>query len=168
MVFGLTVVLGCRRRRQHIHVDRGHLVSVSRNRNEAVGPDCTFVDFSNELGCAPVATVFVINGQSKIPLQLAGIIEIEELLFVRGDANGDGIVDFADAIFILMTMFGPEVVPCEIAADVNGSGVLNIADPIYLLNYLFSGGTSPPPPFPDCGPDSGVDLLPCEAHDACP
>ncbi len=72
--------------------------------------------------------------------------------FVRGDANGDGQVNIADAIFSLDYLFvaGTEP-PCFAAADVNVDGQVNIADTINLLGYLFQAGSPPAAPFPDCG-----------------
>ncbi len=64
--------------------------------------------------------------------------------FVRGDANADGLVNIADAVYLINYLFvgGPPPLPLD-AGDANSDGMLNIADVIYLVNYLFLGG--PPP-----------------------
>ncbi len=61
-----------------------------------------------------------------------------------GDANGDGLIDLADAVYILNYLFkgGPAPNPLEVA-DCNCDQIVDLADAIYLLNYLFKGG--PPP-----------------------
>lgn len=61
-----------------------------------------------------------------------------------GDANGDGLVNLSDAIYILNYLFkgGPAPDPME-AGDANGSGNVDLSDAIYILNYLFKGGDPP-------------------------
>lgn len=90
------------------------------------------------------------------------------LMFVRGNANSDGVLDIADPVFILNFLFlgGPSPA-CTATADANDDGVLNIADPVYILNFLFLGGAPPPQPFPDCGPDPTIDELGCDSYPAC-
>ncbi len=64
--------------------------------------------------------------------------------FLRGDANGDGVINVADAMYIINYLFtgGPAPDPLE-AGDANCDGTVNIADAMHLINYLFAGG--PPP-----------------------
>lgn len=90
--------------------------------------------------------------------------------FIRGDLNGDGVVDLADAIAGLGRLFVPGTDPgtCEAADDVNGDEVFDISDPIFLLSYRFTPGALPPnSPFPDCGPDDGFGGPVCDAFEAC-
>ena len=49
------------------------------------------------------------------------------------------------------------------AVDANGDGAVNISDATFSLNFLFSGGPTPPAPFPDCGtePEGSVTDLEC-------
>jgi hypothetical protein len=63
---------------------------------------------------------------------------------LRGDANGDGVVDLGDAIFLLNYLYkgGPAPNPSW-TGDANSDGVVNLGDAIYILNYLYKGG--PPP-----------------------
>ena len=73
--------------------------------------------------------------------------------FLRGDCNGEGKVDIADAVCILNWLFAGGATPgCVAATNTNGDDAANIADATYLLNYLFGGGPAPAQPFPDCGP----------------
>ena len=70
-----------------------------------------------------------------------------EYFFVRGDANHDGSVDIADAVYTLWYVAaGGAEPPCRIAADVQDDDEVNLSDPIYTLNWLFRGGESMPAP----------------------
>jgi hypothetical protein len=64
--------------------------------------------------------------------------------FTHGDANGDGEVNLADAVYIVNYLFigGPPPDLLE-AGDANGDGDVDLADAVYIINYLFIGG--PPP-----------------------
>ena len=84
--------------------------------------------------------------------------------FVRGDVNGDGILDpLADAPFLLAYgLTGGATPPCLRAADADGeNGVIALIDAIYILNFGFTGGPPPPPPFPACG--EAFDAISCDA-----
>jgi len=88
--------------------------------------------------------------------------------FIRGDPNGEGVVNLADSIFLINWVFqdGPEP-PCLRAGDANDDGTLNIADSIWLINYFFLSGPPPPPPFPTCGEDPTADGLSCGSYGPC-
>jgi hypothetical protein len=64
--------------------------------------------------------------------------------FIRGDANGDKVVDMADAVYLINYLFigGPAPSPIWVG-DCNRDRKIDIADVVYLVNYLFIGG--PPP-----------------------
>jgi hypothetical protein len=112
-----------------------------------------------------------------IPLALPGgsICVPEHALFVRGDANNDGLVNVADIVFDLQYLFldGPEPV-CGDAADFDNDGLVNITDPVFMTLYIFVSGIAPPSPFPECGlepiPDEdGFDcFLPTTSCPFCP
>jgi hypothetical protein len=63
---------------------------------------------------------------------------------IRGDANGSGSVDLADAVFVVNWLFigGPAPDPLWLG-DANCSGSVDLADAVYIVNWLFIGG--PPP-----------------------
>jgi hypothetical protein len=63
---------------------------------------------------------------------------------IIGDANGDGVIDIADVVYLINYLFGggPAPEPLEVG-DANCDGVVDIADVVYLINYLFTGGPSP-------------------------
>jgi hypothetical protein len=79
--------------------------------------------------------------------------------FHRGDPDGSGAANVADAVLVLNHLFlGGPGLACLESADVNNDGLLDLSDPIYLLHYLFLGGAPPPQPGPPggpCGPESG-------------
>jgi hypothetical protein len=83
--------------------------------------------------------------------------------FIRGDADGTGVIDLTDAVFALEYLFMAGQAPgCLEAADADDSGVLDLTDPIYTLEYLFLAGPVPPAPFPSPGTDPTADSLGCE------
>ena len=107
-------------------------------------------------------TVFAIDLNSDISLNTDLPTSGPMDQFVRGDVDDSGVVDLADAIFVLSYLFGGSSTPrCADAADVNNSGMINIADVIHLLSYLFvAGAPEPAAPFPTSGTDHGPDNLP--------
>ncbi len=66
---------------------------------------------------------------------------------LHGDANADGLINIADAVYLINYLFigGQPPIPME-AGDANCDRLVNIADVVYLINYLFLGGAPP------CGP----------------
>ena len=91
-------------------------------------------------------------------------------VFTRGDGNGDGGVNIADASFLLNLLFGAGAgLPCRVAGDANADGSVNISDASFLLNFLFVDGPTPGVPFPECGPgeSAGDEELGCETPPAC-
>ena len=56
---------------------------------------------------------------------------------IKGDANGDGVVNTKDLTAIVNKMLGmPDDSFSETAADVNGDGVINVSDIIGVLNLV--------------------------------
>ncbi|MGQ9592467.1 MAG: MBL fold metallo-hydrolase [Planctomycetota bacterium] len=91
-----------------------------------------------------------------------------EARFVRGDADGSGGADIADAVRILLCKFaGIACADCEDAADVDDDGAANVSDPIYLLRFLFLGGPPPPAPWAGCGTDPTADAFGCRSSPGC-
>jgi hypothetical protein len=55
-----------------------------------------------------------------------------------GELNGDGRLNVADAVYLLMYIFRSGDEPgCLKAADVNDDDRVNVADPVMLLGYIF-------------------------------
>lgn len=129
---------------------------------------------------ASCATMLDLDGDGDLDLAL--IDELDDLVilerngapstapeFIRGDANGDGMVDLGDAIAVLGTLFGGGGPPdCPDAHDANDDGGQDISDAVFTLAFLFSSGPAPGAPFPTCGPDPTSDLHDCAVHAACP
>ena len=86
----------------------------------------------------------------------------------RGDSNGDGVVNIADAVSTLGFLFGGAVDPsCMKAADANDDGAVNIADAIKILGHLFGGEGPLANPFGACGTDPTADGLTCVSYPPC-
>jgi hypothetical protein len=99
--------------------------------------------------------------------------------FIRGDVNGDGMVNLADLHALTRAMYIDEVtqwwavhpLPCLNAADVNDDGEIMIQD-VWMLTDRVHLGSLPPPPFPAIGPDPtpnppgrfGSPPLDCESY----
>ncbi|MCA8960665.1 MAG: hypothetical protein KDC38_09140 [Planctomycetes bacterium] len=99
-----------------------------------------------------------------------GAFPFLERVFVRGDANQDGVVDISDAVTVLAQLFiaGTSPPECASTVDANDDGASDVSDVVFLLNQLFVPGALPlPPPHPDCGVDPTPDVLDCDRFD-CP
>jgi hypothetical protein len=64
--------------------------------------------------------------------------------FIVGDANGDGLIDPGDAVYLLNYLYrgGTSPDPLE-AGDCNCDDVVGPGDVVYLINYLFRNGLPP-------------------------
>jgi len=88
--------------------------------------------------------------------------------FRRGDCNGDGGLDIADAICTLGWLFLGAAAPgCVAATDVDGTESVEVSDAIAVLSFLFRGGLPPVEPFPGCEPAHGELELGCELPGGC-
>ncbi|MCI0651794.1 MAG: hypothetical protein L0Z55_07910 [Planctomycetes bacterium] len=82
--------------------------------------------------------------------------------FIRGDVNGDDVLDLADPINLLIYLFANGAAPdCLDAYDCDDDGVVALVDALDLLNALFAGGEGLPPPYPSAGPDRTTDEIYC-------
>jgi hypothetical protein len=62
----------------------------------------------------------------------------------HGDANGDGIINAADVVFLINYLFQSGLAPDPFElGDANCDGVVESSDVIYLINYLFKSGAAP-------------------------
>ncbi|MEJ2256703.1 MAG: dockerin type I repeat-containing protein, partial [Woeseiaceae bacterium] len=63
---------------------------------------------------------------------------------IPGDANGDGMVNVGDAVYIINNIFKDGPSPDPICAGyANTDGALNVGDAVYLINYIFREGAPP-------------------------
>lgn len=92
-----------------------------------------------------------------------------DTLFLRGDCNGDGVVDITDPVANLSHQFLGTFDPsCADALDYDNSGELDVTDPILSLTHQFLGGPPPSPPGKErCGADPTDDELGCESFLFC-
>ena len=64
--------------------------------------------------------------------------------YLYGDADNDGSITIADAVYLIGYIFSGGPAPSPLAAgDTDCSGHINIADVVYLINYIFSHGPAP-------------------------
>ncbi len=133
--------------------------------------DCTGDEVTTQLtpcdtvGCPPVNAQVLAEGGLSFPAihREAGTIRIlcDADLFVRGDTDGDTLVDLDDAIRILSFMFTHEhQIQVRDTADVTDDGVVGLVDVAYVLSYVFLEGPAPPWPHPVVGIDLTPDSLP--------
>ena len=65
----------------------------------------------------------------------------------RGDANGNGIINLSDIIYLVNYVFKGDTAPNPIClGDANNTGGSpNLSDIIFLVNFIFKGGPAPTP-----------------------
>ena len=73
-------------------------------------------------------------------------------LFIRGDLDGNGMVDVTDAQAIFTLVENKLRIACMESADVDGNGIIGRQDGVRLMNFLMTGQNPPAPPWPVCGP----------------
>jgi hypothetical protein len=117
------------------------------------------------MGNSPTALIHAVTGFEIIGSELVVAGNITDTLFrflivndgpdfLRGDSDGSGILNLADAIFTASWIYAGGTAPdCQDACDANDDGLLDISDPIYTLFHLFTGSAAPPAPYPLPGPD---------------
>lgn len=146
---------------------------------EDVEPEGELVFRDNLAFGEPAENVLTVFGESRRPgppedplacTRKARVVEGFDSRFVRGDTDGNGIIELTDGIRIHGFLFlgQPESLDCKDAADLNDSGHLDISDGILVFMFLFLGGDDPAPPFPSCGFDPvDDDPLSCEEFGPC-
>jgi hypothetical protein len=64
--------------------------------------------------------------------------------YVCGDADGNGIVNISDAVFLIGYIFGGGAAPEPLlSGDADCNEIVNISDAVYLIAYIFGGGAVP-------------------------
>ncbi len=131
--------------------------------------DVTYLELglSNKLAAGALQVDFVAYKGGVHSPRAAGAIGDDR--FLRGDANGDGLVNVTDAVRVLLELFARDKrgAVCADAADADDDGTLDVSDALLTLNYLFRRGRMPSPPHPTCGVDSSDDALQRCAVSAC-
>ncbi|MBQ3227041.1 MAG: hypothetical protein IJB43_00515 [Clostridia bacterium] len=126
-------------------------------KNELVTGDVTLATLTFTMLAAGTANVNVTCIESLslddtlemnqfVTLPATGTVTIaEKPAYVRGDVNGDGVVDDNDAIrLLLFTLFGAEDYPINQNGDMNGDGVEDDSDVIHLLLFTLFGAEDYP------------------------
>jgi hypothetical protein len=64
--------------------------------------------------------------------------------YLRGDTNGDGIVNVGDIVYLVSYLYkgGPEPYPVWVG-DCNCDEIVNVGDIVFLVSYLYKGGDPP-------------------------
>jgi hypothetical protein len=114
-----------------------------------------------------------VTGENRLSISpVAGTVELAIAggSFIRGDLDGGGALDLADAIGLLQWLFLDAGAPaCVAAADANADGTADLGDALSILFFLFLDGAPPAMPFPECGPGSTLDEeLGCATAPDCP
>jgi len=69
---------------------------------------------------------------------------IKYFQLLRGDANGSGVIELGDVVYLISYLYknGPAPVPL-LAGDVNCDGIVELGDVVYLISYLYKSGPAP-------------------------
>ena len=157
-------------------VEVAELNFLVRPRADPGKTEIRIVDGAPANGGNPVGNMVTVDGETVIPELATSFVFVDSTLnivpgvttfnkFIRGDANGDKLVDMADAMSILSHLFlGGFRIRCLDAGDANDDGALDISDPITILEHLFLGTRKIPAPGPRApDEDRTDDALDC-AH----
>ncbi len=100
--------------------------------------------FDYGAGAFPPSYFGIANNSEIDPSAPAVCFDIATRPYVRGDANGSGLVNISDAVFVLQYIVAEGPAPFPLASgDANCNGIVNISDVVYLVNYIFAGGAAP-------------------------
>lgn len=127
--------------------------------SQGVFSDCQVREMAFELFDPAGSRGAVLRSQLP-PEARAPTADPERRSFLRGDGNGDGALNIADAVKILGFLFQKEqAVPCLDAVDANDDGAVDVSDAIAVLLVLFAGRDLPAPGASACGIDVTLDDL---------
>ncbi len=138
--------------------------------NALVG-SCADITPVNGMGQPVIQNILTIDGISSLPeLSPGTVCFIDSEPFLRGDANDDGGLNLADAIYLIAYIFVDGEAPlCRSAANSNSDANVDIGDVIFIINHQFLAGPPPSAPYPTCGANSaGESGLSCESYQSCP
>jgi hypothetical protein len=72
------------------------------------------------------------------------VVAYPEPTYVCGDADGNGMVNISDAVFLITYIFGSGPAPDPLlSGDADCNQIVNISDAVYLIAYIFGGGPEP-------------------------
>ncbi|MFH2056544.1 MAG: hypothetical protein ABIJ61_11345, partial [bacterium] len=110
----------------------GTTLSADTLRADAVG---------QPLGRQTAEAVFTSAAAPNSPVTLPVVLWV----YTLGDANGDGIVNITDVVYIVDYIFsgGPAPVPLAFVGDADCNHRTDIADVVRLVDWIFGGGPAP-------------------------
>ena len=124
-------------------------------------PNNTVVRFSDATFSPSFANEVVVGCRSFRPRFTNGRVNVSGSPFLRGDSNGDGILDISDVVLIARNLFQADEPLANIdAADFNDDGMVAFSDSLCLANHLVGLGPAPAPPFPAPGVDPTTPSMP--------
>jgi hypothetical protein len=119
-------------------------------------------------GFGPVSDHFGLEATIEIRQRVSGptvpvAVPMMVPQFLRGNSNGDEVVDIGDAIWTLRhLMLGDRDIQCADAADANDDDRNDIGDAIFTLRSIILGTVDIPAPGPHrCDVDQTADVLGC-------
>ena len=95
---------------------------------------CVYQSSTNQVTGLEESIAFEASSMAGTPGEPIALV-LSNIL--KGDVNGDGDVDIADAVCIMNYVVGkPNTTFIEAAADANGDGDIDIADAVHIVNYV--------------------------------
>jgi len=137
-------------------LDTNHLVNGWWNQvhpnNDTIGLQCTDYTSANN-AILDAGDLITIGGVEYIIIEVATDIITEIVVSCQGicgNANNQGGVNVADAVWIINFVFagGDPPQPVLACGNANGQGGVNVADAVWIINFVFAGGDPPG----DCDP----------------
>ncbi len=94
----------------------------------------------NHLPSESLETSLIIGSNDPNEPQIAVPVKV----IIIGDANGDGVIDVGDVVYLINYLYKNDSAPNPLqAGDASCNGVVDVGDVIYLINYLYKGGPAP-------------------------
>jgi hypothetical protein len=83
-----------------------------------------------------VQNPLIVNTDGTKPAVQSTQSKITIVDYIKGDVDGDGVIDLADAVLIINHYVGKPVAKFnDKAADVDGDGVIDLADAVRIINF---------------------------------
>jgi len=105
----------------------------------------TWTPDTSQISFDPYPFLFVVTDQFGLADSLQIVIEV--IGWIRGDANGNGMLQGSDITYLVNFFRGQVPIPYpEGRGDANGDGWIIGSDVTYLVQYFSGNGPPPPPP----------------------